>query len=1690
MNTKKTITFGKISKDLSKSASETGESSNSGFGTFGKKPMENNVIRMNEIRPEDEQETQNLQRVMGMTRFGKKAKSFDVQEMLKNITKTIGNKKTDAPKKETIVEDVAESPKKDESEDSEDDDTFIGPPLPPIINKDSDDKDLVKKDNEDDSDEDEDSDSEEVSLKDKIPCSHEVSMNHGTKAVIAIAADPSGARLASGSVDYDVCFWDFAGMDSSMRSFRTLQPCENHPIKCLQYSTTGDAILVISGAAQAKVLDRDGFEKCETVKGDQYITDMARTKGHTAGLNSGCWHPFTKEEYLTCSQDSTCRIWILYRPRGHKHLIKCRAQNGVKTIPTTCGYSREGNVVACGCMDGSIQMWDHRKNFVNPSLILRTAHAQGSEISSLSFSYSGNMLATRSCDDTLKLWDLRSFRSSVFEAKNLYSRYDTTDCMFSPDDSIVITGESLTKGQTTGRVLFYDTKTFDLVNKIDVTNSHVIKTLWHPKLNQIFVGCGNGTVKVYYDSKKSMRGAKLCVFKTHMKQKHIEIMSTQQIITPHALPLFRQDRPKSIRKQMEKDRLDPVKSRRPDLPITSGQGGRVASSGGTLSSYVIRNLGLSKRIEDDQDPREAILKYAKVAEENPYWIAPAYKKTQPKTIFQNDDPDSGPSSKKQKTYSRSNRSSIGSAVLNPDSNFLDSEHPFWWKNLEDDTVARPSLGYNQLYETNACLDANSQVFDTNTTKEWWKNLDSTSSESLKSPKITVKSPKKGTQHNIVESSMSDTEEEISVRKKKVPLRAGLRRSRRSNAFLKVMDESGDSHTTSISKQKKKLEDSTTKTLAKELRSNISINDDNSTDQSLNLGNTVKSKPTIFRRKKKNQNENIFDDLIKEDPKNNSHRSMKSVEKSESSKSKMSKDSNIVDTGQSVGDKLLSPNVEDYDMLKISVPKAQSTIINSSQLMTHDSNGATDESDYTGKILKTRPKLSKRKSKGKNIFEDILVDVTGSVIDKQITNIAIGAKDTSSIRESNAMSESTLIREPTSADKDDNQKSKSIDDADQNHSTHLSISKGVISILENSHSRKRNIRDSIESNNTSANFKEVIKPKTMFLKRMRKSLGINRFEDILAEDKDNAENEQVIMDADAGNYSEENLFLPEHNAKIMEKRAGTKNNTEEEVSNNMLLRISSSSNENISLSAEAIQSQRSLRMKELSDDNSNIKSRASNIQSSRKRSTRTPTKNQTQTSNTLVDIANDSTHHTLKSKSVTGDIDKTRENKKGQRDRSKENPEINDNNKQDINNGSNIGQKQSINTEAIELMNTKENEGTINKSMFNRLKSQGRKSSLRNTMSEQLEKEAPDVYENESDKSSPKKNNALQSSSNIPSPNHRSKTTYRASTNNNENLTAQNTDDPEDTLISRRAVPQNSHSTKLDTVTNTRRSLRLSTMDYLQDSDSDDTKSTHQKDELSSELQHSATLTKNDASENARKNVPKMQKNIDEFFSTKVSTTSILQKSPAKEQSRVPRAQTSIDIAKMNEIKMKMNKIKEREMVAMKIVEESPTVSSVLKAKRKTNLPKPSKPGHKHLTRNAKSINPAYLVNGNVYKQPKLPRPKNWVTDRLYRHLWRCMESKYKMKTRVYSEKFIKQLAEVVTIITRRKKYDNYKNELNSLMKEMARLGIINTRNDFYDFCYDYLPYEFRVKAVPILLPGNEMNIPYDPKTLHTPLIET
>ncbi|XP_053195712.1 WD repeat-containing protein 70 [Scomber japonicus] len=626
--------------------------------------------------------------VMGFSGFGKKARTFDLDAIFEQTRRTAIERSQHAleERQKTQKEGGGESStsvkasihtqrnkpaaatsRKQESDSSSDSDSdsdsgLIGPPPPPqhtAQHDDDDDEELVgpplppgytgstAHSDEDDEDDDDDDDNP---VK-KIPDTHEITLQHGTKTVSALGLDPSGARLVTGGYDYDVRFWDFAGMDQALQAFRSLQPCECHQIKSLQYSVTGDVILVVSGNAQAKVLDRDGFNVMECVKGDQYIVDMANTKGHTAMLNSGCWHPKIKEEFMTCSNDCTVRTWDLNSDKKHKSVFKPRSVQGKKVTPTCCTYSRDGKLVAAGCQDGTIQIWD-RNLSVHTKFHCRQAHTPGSDTSCLSFSYDGVTLASRGGDDTLKLWDIRNFRKPVNVATGLTNYFSMTDCCFSPDDKLLVTGTSVKKDEGNGKLVFFDRTSFQRVYEIEVTNASVIRCLWHPKLNQIMVGTGNGLAKVYYDPVKSHRGAKLCVVKSQRKEKQAETLTQDYIITPHALPMFREARQRSTRKQLEKDRLDPKKSHKPEPPVSGpGRGGRVAAHGGTLSSFIVKNIALDK--SDDSNAREAILRHAKEAADNPYWVAPAYTQTQPEPVFaeesdEDEEADKEPEWKKRK----------------------------------------------------------------------------------------------------------------------------------------------------------------------------------------------------------------------------------------------------------------------------------------------------------------------------------------------------------------------------------------------------------------------------------------------------------------------------------------------------------------------------------------------------------------------------------------------------------------------------------------------------------------------------------------------------------------------------------------------------------------------------------------------------------------------------------------------------------------------------------------------------------------------------------------------------------------------------------------------------------------------------------------------------------------------------------
>lgn len=165
----KKITFGKISPNFAQKSVHIKATGT--IGVFGPPKAIENI--------EDDGEGQKVKEVMGISTFGKKAKTFDIQEMIAQVKATA---KELAPNKEE------NEPDKTDEEDGDSDEDFIGPPIPETL--------AINVDENKDSDDD-----LEVNVENSeffIPIANETEMVHGTKAVTAISVDPSGARLASG----------------------------------------------------------------------------------------------------------------------------------------------------------------------------------------------------------------------------------------------------------------------------------------------------------------------------------------------------------------------------------------------------------------------------------------------------------------------------------------------------------------------------------------------------------------------------------------------------------------------------------------------------------------------------------------------------------------------------------------------------------------------------------------------------------------------------------------------------------------------------------------------------------------------------------------------------------------------------------------------------------------------------------------------------------------------------------------------------------------------------------------------------------------------------------------------------------------------------------------------------------------------------------------------------------------------------------------------------------------------------------------------------------------------------------------------------------------------------------------------------------------------------------------------------
>jgi WD40 repeat protein len=129
----------------------------------------------------------------------------------------------------------------------------------------------------------------------------------------------------------------------------------------------------------------------------------------------------------------------------------------------------------------------------------------------VSVSSDGRNLLSRAQDDTLKIWDLRKFKDPLATFTGLENFYDTTNALFSPHDTLFMTGTSVRKDkkgpeQGQGMIHVYDRATLKPVRQLGLPSGSVLSLLWHPKINQMFVGTSSGLVHALYDPRQSENG--------------------------------------------------------------------------------------------------------------------------------------------------------------------------------------------------------------------------------------------------------------------------------------------------------------------------------------------------------------------------------------------------------------------------------------------------------------------------------------------------------------------------------------------------------------------------------------------------------------------------------------------------------------------------------------------------------------------------------------------------------------------------------------------------------------------------------------------------------------------------------------------------------------------------------------------------------------------------------------------------------------------------------------------------------------------------------------------------------------------------------------------------------------------------------------------------------------------------------
>ena len=453
--------------------------------------------------------------------------------------------------------------------------------------------------------------------------------NGTTTSITSLAVDPSGSRFAMGAKHLEL--FDFSSLDQHRQTpFKTLDVETGYHVVDVAYSNTGDRIVVGTGSVSPRILGRDGELLLEFMRGDMYVTDMAKTTGHIASITGVTWHPLERDIVLTASIDGSARLWnLLGKTQFHKlvcdKVYRAKNSRGQRTGVTSIAFHPGGREFAIGTVCGSIQIWNATRVGARPE---RAVFDDSGSLTSLVYNHDGSKLATRCSNATiLKVWDSQKLSQSnkpICTLAGLPSEHERANCAFSPDGKFIIAGTSEymkaedgkrnEKGSLQVFKLPVQPVTQSILSILELDmNIGVVLVQWHPKINQIFVACSDGSAVVWYDDRWSKKGALISSAKAGRAQDSLsELLKSRaptgsagisgEIITPLYQP--------GGHKRKRNGNDDTNKSRAPQPPVSGKY--KIGSQSGTsvtLQQFVANSSINQNKVIAGKDPREELFKF-------------------------------------------------------------------------------------------------------------------------------------------------------------------------------------------------------------------------------------------------------------------------------------------------------------------------------------------------------------------------------------------------------------------------------------------------------------------------------------------------------------------------------------------------------------------------------------------------------------------------------------------------------------------------------------------------------------------------------------------------------------------------------------------------------------------------------------------------------------------------------------------------------------------------------------------------------------------------------------------------------------------------------------------------------------------------------------------------------------------------